>query len=143
MYTDNKSRAAAIVGYLFVWIGVIVAFILRDKDDELSRHHLNQAIVLATAECIASLMIKLRGVFAVVGEVADVAHVSRAIQKAFNPDRINYGAYNDTGIHLHYHLVPKYEGEFEWGDVFAMNPGRVTLSDEEYAAMIEKIKAVL
>ena len=73
MYTDKKSKAAAIIGYLFVWIGVIVAFILRDKDDALSRHHLNQAIVLATAECIASLMIKLRGIFAVVGEVADVA----------------------------------------------------------------------
>ena len=74
---------------------------------------------------------------------ADVARVSRAIQKAFNPDRINYGAYNDNGIHLHYHLVPKYKDEFEWGGVFAMNPGRVTLTDAEYAEMIEKIKAAL
>ena len=74
---------------------------------------------------------------------ADVAHVSRAIQKAFNPDRINYGAYNDTGIHLHYHLVPKYKDEFEWGGVFAMNPGRVTRTDAEYAALIEQIKAAL
>ncbi len=74
---------------------------------------------------------------------ADVAHVSRAIQKAFNPDRINYGAYNDKGIHLHFHLVPKYDGEFEFGGVFEMNPGRVTLSDAEYAEMIAKIKAAL
>ena len=74
---------------------------------------------------------------------ADVAHVSRAIQKAFNPDRINYGAYNDKGIHLHFHLVPKYDGEFEFGSVFEMNPGRVTLSDAEYAEMITKIKAAL
>ena len=74
---------------------------------------------------------------------ADVAHVSRAIQKAFNPDRINYGAYNDKGIHLHFHLVPKYEGEFEFGGVFEMNPGRVTLTDAEYAEMIAKIKAAL
>ena len=74
---------------------------------------------------------------------ADVAHVSRAVQKAFNPDRINYGAYNDKGIHLHFHLVPKYEGEFEFGSVFEMNPGRVTLSDAEYAEIIAKIKAAL
>jgi diadenosine tetraphosphate (Ap4A) HIT family hydrolase len=74
---------------------------------------------------------------------ADVAHVTRALKAAFHPGRINYGAYNDKGVHLHYHLVPKYEGEFEWGDVFAMNPGRVTLTDAEYAAMIEKIKAAL
>ena len=74
---------------------------------------------------------------------ADVAHVSRAIQKAFNPDRINYGAYNDKGIHLHFHLVPKYKDEFEWGGVFAMNPGRVTRTDAEYGEMIEKIKKAL
>lgn len=32
------------------------------------------------------------------------------------------------------------ENEFEWGGVFEMNPQRVTLSDEEYAEIIEKIK---
>ena len=74
---------------------------------------------------------------------ADVARVSSAVKKAFNPDRINYGAYNDKGIHLHYHLVPKYRDAFEWGGVFEMNPGRVTLSDAEYADMIDKIKAAL
>ena len=74
---------------------------------------------------------------------ADVARVSSAVKKAFNPDRINYGAYNDKGIHLHYHLVPKYRDAFEWGGVFEMNPGRVTLSDAEYADMIAKIKAAL
>ena len=74
---------------------------------------------------------------------ADVAHVSKALKTAFHPDRINYGAYNDKGVHLHYHLVPKYKDEFEWGGVFAMNPGLVTLTDAEYAEMIEKIKEAL
>ena len=45
--------------------------------------------------------------------------------------------------HLHVHLVPKYRDGYEWGGVFAMNPGQVKLSDSEYAAMIEKIKANL
>ena len=44
---------------------------------------------------------------------------------------------------LHFHLVPKYEGQFEWGTPFAMNPGKTYLSDAEYDAMIEKIKAAL
>ena len=74
---------------------------------------------------------------------ADVARVSRALKAAFHPDRINYGAYNDTGVHLHYHLVPKYRDEFEWGGVFAMNPGLVQRTDAEYDALIEKIKAAL
>ena len=74
---------------------------------------------------------------------ADVARAAKAIHAAFHPDKINYGAYGDTGCHLHMHLVPKYRDGFEWGGVFAMNPGRTSLTDEEYAAMIEKIRANL
>lgn len=71
---------------------------------------------------------------------ADVNRAAKAIHAVFHPDKVNYGAYGDTGCHLHFHLVPKYEGEFEWGGVFEMNPGKVYLSDEEYDAMIAKIK---
>ena len=74
---------------------------------------------------------------------SDVKRAAVAIHKAFNPDKVNYGAYGDTGCHLHVHLVPKYKDGYEWGGVFAMNPGRVTLTDAEYAEMIEKIKANL
>ena len=44
---------------------------------------------------------------------------------------------------LHFHLVPKYEGQFEWGGVFQMNPGRTYLAQEEYDEIIEKIKQAL
>lgn len=74
---------------------------------------------------------------------ADVAKAARALHKAFNPKKVNYGAYGDTGCHLHFHLVPKYEGGDEFGGVFQMNPGKVYLTDDEYAEMIEKIKANL
>ncbi len=74
---------------------------------------------------------------------ADVNRAAKAIHKAFSPDKVNYGAYGDTGCHLHMHLVPKYKDEFEWGGVFAMNPDRKYLSEEEYAEMIEKIRAAL
>lgn len=74
---------------------------------------------------------------------ADVARAAKAIHKAFNPDKVNYGAYGDTGCHLHVHLVPKYKDGFEWGGVFEMNPGKTYLTDAEYAEMIEKIKACL
>lgn len=74
---------------------------------------------------------------------ADVAQAANAIHAAFHPDKLNYGAYGDTGCHLHMHLVPKYRDGFEWGGVFEMNPGKKTLSDAEYAEMIEKIKANL
>ena len=65
------------------------------------------------------------------------------MHKIFNPDKVNYGAYGDTGHHLHFHLVPKYKDGYEWGSVFAMNPGEKTLSDEKYQDMVEKYCAVL
>ena len=52
----------------------------------------------------------------------DVATAAKAIHKVFKPNKINYGAYGDTGCHLHMHLVPKYKDEYEWGGVFEMNP---------------------
>ena len=74
----------------------------------------------------------------------DVAQVAEALHKIFRPKKINYGAYGDTGCHLHFHLVPKYaDDEFEWGGVFAMNPNRKYLSEAEYADLVAKIRAEL
>ncbi len=73
----------------------------------------------------------------------DVYRAAKAIHAAFHPDKLNYGAYGDTGCHLHMHLVPKYKDGCEWGGVFAMNPGETFLTDAEYEEMIEKIKANL
>lgn len=73
----------------------------------------------------------------------DVARAAKAIHKVFNPDKLNYGMYGDTGCHLHMHLAPKYKGGDEWGSTFTMNPQKKYLTEAEYAEMIEKIKAAL
>ncbi len=75
--------------------------------------------------------------------MADVVKVTRAMQKALNPDKINYGAYSDTLSHLHFHLVPKYQGGPDFGGTFTMNPKQVYLSDAEYQEIIDKILAQL
>jgi diadenosine tetraphosphate (Ap4A) HIT family hydrolase len=41
------------------------------------------------------------------------------------------------------HIVPKYAEGYGFGGVFEMNPQKTFLSDEEYSALIEKIKANL
>ena len=73
----------------------------------------------------------------------DIAKAAKAIHKVFHPDKVNYGAYGDGGCHLHFHLVPKYKDNFEWGTPFAMNPKKTYLTDSEYDEMIAKIKAAL
>ncbi|MEY2195990.1 HIT family protein [Neobacillus sp. BF23-41] len=70
----------------------------------------------------------------------DVKKVAAAVDQAFQPNKINYGAYGDTLHHLHMHIVPKYEGRENWGSTFEMNPGKTYLTEEEYHNMIETIK---
>ena len=73
----------------------------------------------------------------------DVKRVAEAIDKAFGPNKINYGAYGDTLHHLHMHVVPKYEGKENWGSTFEMNPGNIYLTDQEYQERIQEIKKYL
>ena len=75
--------------------------------------------------------------------MSDVARVTRAMQSLFNPDKINYGAYADTLEHLHFHLIPKYQGGPDFGGVFQMNPQQVYLSEAEYTEMAAKLKKEL
>lgn len=75
--------------------------------------------------------------------IADVTRVTRAMDKVFKPEKINYGSYSDKLSHLHFHLVPKYIDGPDYGGVFQMNPGKVYLTNEEYQKMIEKMRLVL
>ena len=65
------------------------------------------------------------------------------MHEIFNPDKVNYGAYGDTGHHLHFHLVPKYKDDFEWNGVFLMNPGLKIASDAECEEIAKKLRAAM
>ena len=73
----------------------------------------------------------------------DVCRVASAIQNAFQPVKINYGAYSDKLPHLHFHLVPKYIDGMSYGSTFEMNPQAKYLSEAEYAETIQKLTANL
>ena len=74
----------------------------------------------------------------------DVARAAKAMKTAFNPAKINYGAYSDKLPHLHMHLVPKYVDGPSWGTTFTMMPEPKTLLTEtEYAALITQLKHAL
>lgn len=74
---------------------------------------------------------------------AEVNRVAKALHTAFHPNKVNYGAYGDTGHHLHFHLVPKYQDEAEWGGVFAMNLDQTYCEEAEYTQIIDQIKKAL
>ena len=73
-----------------------------------------------------------------------MAAAAKAIKKLWGCTKINYGAYGDNLPHLHFHLVPKYEGGFEFGGAFAIgNDEPKFLTDEEYETMIGQLKKEL
>lgn len=75
---------------------------------------------------------------------ADLAAASGAIKKLWGCDKLNLGSYGDTNPHLHFHIVPKYEGGAEFGGSFAISYDKpVFLSEEEYAQMIEALQKEL
>ena len=76
--------------------------------------------------------------------IEDLAKASAAVQKVFNPDKINYASFGDKGPHVHFHIVPKYKDGAKWGGIFDMMPeDKIYLSDEEYKKNIAALKAEL
>jgi diadenosine tetraphosphate (Ap4A) HIT family hydrolase len=74
----------------------------------------------------------------------DVAQAAKAVYHAFEPGKVNYGAFGDTMPHVHFHIVPKQEGGFTWGRMFEMNPpDNKRLTDAEYEKVIAAIRAQL
>ena len=73
----------------------------------------------------------------------DVSRLADAINTAYHPDKINYGAFGDKMHHMHMHIVPKYLNKENWGSIFEMNPLKIYLTDKEYHEMIVNIKSCL
>lgn len=74
----------------------------------------------------------------------DTAKAAEAIQKVFNPDKLNYASFGDKGPHIHFHIVPKYNDGAKWGAIFDMMPEeKVYLEDAQYKTYIEALKKEL
>ena len=71
----------------------------------------------------------------------DLARASGAIKKLWGCTKLNLGSFGDTNPHLHFHIVPKYEGGFEFGGSFAItNPEPVYLEQAEYDGHLRRYR---
>lgn len=75
----------------------------------------------------------------------DLATVGRALQKAFNADKMNYNLLGNVIPHLHTHILPRYFTDSAPNR--PIDPGlkghEVYLSPEEYAERINLIRSYL
>jgi diadenosine tetraphosphate (Ap4A) HIT family hydrolase len=74
----------------------------------------------------------------------DVSRAAEIIQTTFKPNKINYAIYGDLVSHLHFHLVPKYEGYLEWGEAFNNSPRtKQILEDHDYRVIVSALQTNL
>lgn len=89
MHTDKKNRIAAVISYLG-WPLWIVAFIIRDKGDGLSRHHLNQGFVLAVAQTVVGILTRFHGLFGLAGRLMGMAVLVLTVMGIISAVRASY-----------------------------------------------------
>lgn len=80
------------------------------------------------------------------GIINDVSKVAEAIQKLWGCNKINIGSFGDTNPHLHFHIVPKYEGQLDFGGGFTItraDDDQKILDKAEYDSMIDALKKEL
>lgn len=70
---------------------------------------------------------------------ADLAKLSKALQKAFSPDGFNYSSFSDVEERFHMHIVPKYLESNGFGEPFLNDDGEVLLSEEDRREVKHKV----
>ena len=130
----QKGELVAAFGYLAVELNESCVYVFKEQSHYgrvivAHKKHVSEMIELTKEERSAYF--------------EEINLVAKAMHLAFKPNKINYGAYGDTGHHLHFHLVPKYEGEYEWGGVFNMNPKIKMIDEAECEKIAEKLRVAL
>ena len=75
----KKDKIAAVFSYLG-WVFWIVAFVIRNKDDALSRRHLNQGFVLAIAHIMIGVLAHSHGIIGLAAGILGFGVVLLSIQ---------------------------------------------------------------
>ncbi|WP_029233082.1 hypothetical protein [Butyrivibrio sp. VCB2006] len=91
MGTNQNTKLFSALSYIG-WIGWVISFVLRDKEDEIVKFHLNQSMVLHIAAIIIGVLARLHGIFVVIAGLGGLAlffyivfGIVRAIQLSTEP----------------------------------------------------------
>lgn len=75
----------------------------------------------------------------------DMMRAARALERVYQPTKMNFELMGNSVPHLHCHIVPRYYGDPVPGRPLRLDLPEYTrlLAAEEYAEWVEKIRAVL
>ena len=72
----------------------------------------------------------------------DMIKIANAVKKVFNPDRMNYATFGNVIPHLHWHVIPRYKTDPNWGTP-PWPHGEYYISDKEVNKIVDSIKKLL
>ena len=91
METNRHTRLFSVLCYI-TWIGWIIAFVLRDKKDEITHQHINQGlalniigILISTGNRIGGFTQWLCGIIAIIALILTIWGIVRALMMSDKP----------------------------------------------------------
>jgi diadenosine tetraphosphate (Ap4A) HIT family hydrolase len=73
----------------------------------------------------------------------EMRRLDAALRRAFEPDRMNHAVLGNRIAHVHWHLIPRYRGESNWGAPPWPAAGALPPPPEGYAALAERIRTAV
>lgn len=73
----------------------------------------------------------------------DMMRVGRALERVFNPVKMNFNILGNAVPHLHTHILPRYYGDPAPSHPIDPNADQVVLTPEEYQQRIDLIRSAL
>lgn len=127
------SRGAKLAEFGYLIYKTATSLIILNKD----QYHRGQCIVAYRNDHIANMIDldeKERSLF-----IKDVVDAAKCIQKIYHPAKINYCAIEDQIGHLHFHIVPKYEGQDD-NECLMNHSSRNMIDEVECETIANKIR---
>lgn len=69
---NKHSKLFAVLSYI-TWVGFVVSFLMRDREDTLVRRHLNQALIINLIGTVGTFLTRLGGIMALAGNILGIA----------------------------------------------------------------------
>ena len=69
---NQKSNLAAVIAYI-TWVGFFVALLVGDKNDDFTRMHLNQALVLNIGGILSGVIMIIPLIGTIAGGILEIA----------------------------------------------------------------------
>jgi len=74
--------------------------------------------------------------------MSEVMRTAEAVRRELRPDRLNYTCFGNVVPHVHFHIIPRYKTDPDWGKA-PWRENEKTLPDDEARALAARIAARL